>query len=163
MVLVGGGVCGAYGTYGPGWGRPSKGAISMRTVLVTGSAGFIGYHLAQLLLDEGFRVVGYDGITDYYDVRLKQRRHQMLLQNAQFRAVEGMLEDQESLHALAMEERPDIIVHLAAQAGVRYSLDNPRAYLDSNLVGAFNVMECARELEVKHLLMASTSSVYGAT
>lgn len=134
----------------------------MRKVLITGSAGFIGYHLAQLLLDEGFAVVGYDGMTDYYDVRLKQRRHQMLLQNARFRAVEGRLEDMDTLHALAMEERPDIIVHLAAQAGVRYSLENPRAYLDANLVGAFNVMECARELEVDHLLMASTSSVYGA-
>ncbi|MEL7318979.1 MAG: NAD-dependent epimerase/dehydratase family protein [Pseudomonadota bacterium] len=134
----------------------------MRKVLVTGSAGFIGYHLSQLLLDEGFEVVGYDGMTDYYDVRLKERRHQMLRQNEKFRAREGMLEDMETLHAFAMEERPDVIVHLAAQAGVRYSLENPRAYIDANLVGAFNVMECARELEVDHLLMASTSSVYGA-
>ncbi|MEO0419248.1 MAG: NAD-dependent epimerase/dehydratase family protein [Pseudomonadota bacterium] len=134
----------------------------MRKVLVTGSAGFIGYHLSQLLLDEGFEVVGYDGMTDYYDVRLKERRHQMLRQNEKFRAREGMLEDMETLHAFAIEERPDVIVHLAAQAGVRYSLENPRAYVDANLVGAFNVMECARELEVDHLLMASTSSVYGA-
>jgi UDP-glucuronate 4-epimerase len=134
----------------------------MRKVLITGSAGFIGFHLAQLLLDEGFTVIGYDGMTDYYDVRLKQRRHQMLRQNERFRAVEGMLEDMDTLHALAMEERPQIIVHLAAQAGVRYSLENPRAYVDANLVGAFNVMECARELGVEHLLMASTSSVYGA-
>ncbi|MEL6706982.1 MAG: NAD-dependent epimerase/dehydratase family protein [Pseudomonadota bacterium] len=134
----------------------------MRKVLVTGSAGFIGYHLSQLLLDEGFEVVGYDGMTDYYDVRLKERRHQMLRQNEKFRAREGLLEDMDTLHAFAMEERPDVIVHLAAQAGVRYSLENPRAYVDANLVGAFNVMECARELEVDHLLMASTSSVYGA-
>ncbi len=134
----------------------------MRTVLITGSAGFIGYHLAQLLLDEGFRVVGYDGMTDYYDVRLKQRRHQMLMQNPNFSCREGMLEDFGALHALAMETKPDVIVHLAAQAGVRYSLENPRAYVDANLVGAFNVMECARELGVDHLLMASTSSVYGA-
>ena len=150
-----------------GMGLPSLDAVTrkpfwMRKVLITGSAGFIGYHLAQLLLDEGFAVVGYDGMTDYYDVRLKQRRHQMLLQNARFRAVEGRLEDMDTLHALAMEEQPDIIVHLAAQAGVRYSLENPRAYVDANLVGTFNVMECARELEVEHLLMASTSSVYGA-
>jgi len=134
----------------------------MRTVLITGSAGFIGYHLAQLLLDQGFKVVGFDGLTDYYDVRLKERRHQMLLQNPNFTCRTAMLEDFDALHGLAMETRPDVIVHLAAQAGVRYSLENPRAYIDANLVGAFNVMECARELEVDHLLMASTSSVYGA-
>ena len=134
----------------------------MRTVLVTGSAGFIGYHLSQLLMDEGFRVVGYDGLTDYYDVSLKERRHQMLLQNANFSCKVGMLEDFEALHALAVETKPDAIVHLAAQAGVRYSLENPRAYIDANLVGTFNVMECARELGVEHLMMASTSSVYGA-
>ncbi|OBV10714.1 NAD-dependent epimerase/dehydratase family protein [Erythrobacter dokdonensis] len=134
----------------------------MRTILVTGSAGFIGYHLAQLLLDEGFRVVGYDGMTDYYDVRIKQRRHQMLLQNPHFSAFEGMLEDFDTLHTLALAEQPDVIIHLAAQAGVRYSLENPRAYVDANLTGTFNVMECARALGVDHLLMASTSSVYGA-
>jgi UDP-glucuronate 4-epimerase len=136
--------------------------VSGRKVLVTGSAGFIGYHLSQLLLDEGFTVVGFDGMTDYYDVRIKQRRHQMLLQNERFTAHVGMLEDFDALHALMMDERPDIIVHLAAQAGVRYSLENPRAYIDANIVGTFNVMECARELAVDHLLMASTSSVYGA-
>ncbi|MFM7350250.1 MAG: NAD-dependent epimerase/dehydratase family protein [Erythrobacter sp.] len=134
----------------------------MTKVLVTGSAGFIGYHLSQLLLHQGFTVVGYDGMTDYYDVALKQRRHQMLLQHAGFRCVEGMLEDHGTLHGLAMAERPEVIVHLAGQAGVRYSLENPRAYVDANLVGTFNVMECARELGVQHLLMASTSSVYGA-
>lgn len=134
----------------------------MRTVLVTGSAGFIGYHLSQLLLDEGYRVVGYDGLTDYYDVALKERRHEMLLQHPHFSCKVGMLEDLGTLHALAMEAQPDAIVHLAAQAGVRYSLENPRAYVDANLVGTFNVMECARELGVDHLMMASTSSVYGA-
>ena len=134
----------------------------MKKVLVTGSAGFIGYHLSQLLLDEGFAVVGYDGMTDYYDVRLKERRHQMLMQNQHFSAHGGMLEHFDRLHDLALAERPDIIVHLAAQAGVRYSLENPRAYVEANLVGTFNVMECARELAVEHLLMASTSSVYGA-
>lgn len=134
----------------------------MKTVLVTGSAGFIGYHLADLLLREGFRVIGYDGMTDYYDVRLKQRRHAMLGEHAGFVAHEGMLEDFDRLHALAMAEKPDVIIHLAAQAGVRHSLENPRAYVNANLVGTFNVMECARELGVEHLLMASTSSVYGA-
>ncbi|WP_057882142.1 NAD-dependent epimerase/dehydratase family protein [Tsuneonella troitsensis] len=134
----------------------------MAKVFVTGSAGFIGYHLSQLLLDEGFAVVGYDAMTDYYDVRIKERRHQMLLQNERFSCHVGRLEDFDTLHALMLVEKPDVIVHLAAQAGVRYSLENPRAYLDANIVGTFNVMECARELAVDHLLMASTSSVYGA-
>ncbi len=134
----------------------------MRKVLVTGSAGFIGFHLSQLLLDQGFAVVGYDGMTDYYDVRLKEQRHQMLLQNQHFRAQIGMLEDFDKLREWALAEQPEVIAHLAAQAGVRHSLENPRAYVDANLVGTFNVMECARELEVDHLLMASTSSVYGA-
>lgn len=134
----------------------------MRTVLITGTAGFIGFHLARLLLDEGFRVVGYDGMTDYYDVNLKRQRHQMLMQSAHFRAEEGMLEDMDRLHALSDQEQPDVIVHLAAQAGVRNSLLNPRDYVSSNLIGTFNVMECARELQVGHLMMASTSSVYGA-
>jgi UDP-glucuronate 4-epimerase len=131
-------------------------------VFITGTAGFIGFHLARLLLAEGFTVHGYDGMTDYYDVRLKQRRHAMLLQNAGFAATEGMLEDQALFDRVADDFKPEVIVHLAGQAGVRYSLENPRAYLDSNVIGTFNVMEAARRLEVDHLLMASTSSVYGA-
>ncbi|WP_341236226.1 GDP-mannose 4,6-dehydratase [uncultured Sulfitobacter sp.] len=134
----------------------------MRKVFITGTAGFIGFHLAQLLLDEGFRVHGFDGMTDYYDVKLKQRRHQMLLQNPHFSMTEGMLEDDALITQVTDDFAPDAIVHLAGQAGVRYSLENPRAYLDSNLVGTFNVMEAARRLKVEHLLMASTSSVYGA-
>ena len=134
----------------------------MRTVLITGTAGFIGFHLAKHMLDEGFRVVGFDAMTDYYDVRIKQRRHQMLLQNPAFSCLEGRLEDMDVLHKLVKDEKPDVIVHLAAQAGVRYSLENPRAYMESNVMGTFNVMECAREFGVDHLLMASTSSVYGA-
>lgn len=131
-------------------------------VLITGTAGFIGFHLAKLLLTEGFRVHGFDGMTDYYDVTLKQRRHATLMQNPAFSSTEGMLEDSALFDRMANEFRPDVIVHLAAQAGVRYSLENPRAYIDSNVVGTFNVMEAARRLEVRHLLMASTSSVYGA-
>ncbi|MCV6587153.1 MAG: GDP-mannose 4,6-dehydratase [Marinibacterium sp.] len=134
----------------------------MRTVFVTGSAGFIGFHLSQLLLDEGFRVVGFDAMTDYYDVALKHRRHQILLQNQNFTCTEAYLEDFDALQACITAAKPDVIVHLAAQAGVRYSLENPRSYMSANVMGAFNVMECARELGVDHLLMASTSSVYGA-
>lgn len=136
--------------------------MDQRRILITGTAGFIGFHLAKLLLAEGFRVQGYDGMTDYYDVALKRRRHAILLQDPNFSAVEGMLEDQARFDALADDFRPDVIVHLAAQAGVRYSLENPRAYLDSNVIGTFTVMEAARRLQVGHLLMASTSSVYGA-
>lgn len=134
----------------------------MRTVLVTGTAGFIGFHLARLLLAEGFRVVGYDGMTPYYDQALKRARHQALLQSPGFSCDEGMLEDMPRLEALVQASRPDVIVHLAAQAGVRYSLEAPREYVQANILGTFNLMECARALGVGHLLMASTSSVYGA-
>ena len=134
----------------------------VRRVFVTGSAGFIGFHLCRLLVHEGFVVHGYDGMTDYYDVALKQRRHQMLLQSDAFSRTEGMLEDEALLSKVIDGFRPDVVVHLAAQAGVHYSLENPRAYLDANIIGAFNVMEAARRLGVQHLLMASTSSVYGA-
>ncbi|NOE19515.1 NAD-dependent epimerase/dehydratase family protein [Ruegeria atlantica] len=134
----------------------------MKRVLITGSAGFIGFHLAKLLLEEGFRVHGYDGMTDYYDVVLKQRRHQILLQTPGFTATEDRLENFDRLMQVAEEFQPEVIVHLAAQAGVRHSLDHPRSYVESNVVGTFNVMEIARQHKVDHLLMASTSSIYGA-
>jgi UDP-glucuronate 4-epimerase len=131
-------------------------------ILVTGTAGFIGFHLSKLLINEGIKVHGYDGITDYYDINLKKKRHSILLQNKNFTASEGMLEDHDKFDLVTKKFEPDVIVHLAAQAGVRYSLENPRSYIDSNIVGTFNVMEAARKQKVKHLLMASTSSVYGA-
>ena len=134
----------------------------MQRVLITGTAGFIGFHLAKLLLKEGYRVHGYDGMTDYYDVKLKERRHQTLMQNSNFSKTEALLENLQTFDKVADEFEPEIIVHLAAQAGVRYSLENPRAYIDSNVIGTLNVMDIAKRLKVKHLLMASTSSVYGA-
>ena len=134
----------------------------MRTAFITGTAGFIGFHLAELLLQEGWKVAGFDGVTDYYDVRLKERRLELLGQHPDFRFTRAMLEDNASLSAAVAGAKPDVIVHLAAQAGVRYSLENPRAYIDANIVGTFNVMEAARAQGVQHLLMASTSSVYGA-
>lgn len=134
----------------------------MKRVLVTGTAGFIGFHLAKLLLDEGYVVHGFDGMTDFYDVSLKRQRHQILQANPRFEATEGMLEDAELVEKVADAFQPEIIVHLAAQAGVRYSIENPRAFIESNVVGTFNVMEVARKRQVQHLLMASSSSVYGA-
>ena len=134
----------------------------MKKILITGTAGFIGYHLADLLLLAGFSVHGYDGMTAYYDVDLKKARHKLLFRYPSFTATEGMLQDQSKFDQAVDDFVPDVIIHLAAQAGVRHSLENPRAYLDSNVIGTFNVMEAARRLEVRHLLMASTSSVYGA-
>ncbi len=133
----------------------------MRRILITGSAGFIGFHLARQLLDEGFVVHGFDGMTDYYEVSLKERRHAILGENPNFTSTIGMMQDADLLRESVMAFRPDVIVHLAAQAGVRYSLQNPRAYVDTNITGTFNLLECAREQNVQHFLMASTSSVYG--
>jgi len=130
--------------------------------LITGTAGFIGFHLARRLLDEGHFVVGFDGMTPYYDVKLKEKRTAILARSNGFRAVTGMLEDKAALDHAAELAEPEVIVHLAAQAGVRYSLENPRSYIDSNVTGSFNVLELARNLQPKHLLLASTSSVYGA-
>jgi UDP-glucuronate 4-epimerase len=133
-----------------------------RRALVTGSAGFIGFHLTQRLLREGWLVTGVDGMTDYYDVRLKRARLDILKKSNAFGFHEIMLEDHAALKRAFDEARPDVVVHLAAQAGVRYSLENPRAYVDSNLTGTFNVMEGVRKAMPTHFLTASTSSVYGA-
>jgi UDP-glucuronate 4-epimerase len=134
----------------------------LRRIIVTGSAGFIGFHLCQLLLAEGFDVVGIDALTDYYDVSLKESRHAILQQSNHFKAHIVNIEDFGAISEVFEDTKPEAVVHLAAQAGVRYSLENPRAYIDTNITGTFNVMECARAHDVSHLLMASTSSVYGA-
>ena len=133
-----------------------------RTALVTGSSGFIGFHLCQKLLDDGFRVVGIDNLSDYYDVALKQRRQSILLQNSNFRVINDNIEAPNLMMSLFAKEKPDVIIHLAAQAGVRYSIDNPRAYLESNIVGTFEILEAARAYPPAHMLLASTSSAYGA-
>lgn len=130
--------------------------------LVTGTAGFIGFHLAKRLLEGGHVVVGVDGLTPYYDVRLKQARHAELARHNGFSAVVGMIENPDVLAEAAALAQPDVIIHLAAQAGVRYSLENPKAYVDANLNGSWNVLELARQVKPRHLLLASTSSVYGA-
>lgn len=140
----------------------SQEGIILRRIIVTGSAGFIGFHLCKLLLAEGFDVVGIDALTDYYDVQLKVARHEILEKSNNFKAHIVNIEDNAALTAIFDELKPEAVVHLAAQAGVRYSLENPRAYIDTNIIGTFNVMECAHAFNVGHLLMASTSSVYGA-
>ena len=132
------------------------------TVLVTGAAGFIGFHLADRLLREGCRVVGVDNLNDYYDPRLKRARLERLQGRAGFAFTHLDLADRAGTAALFESIRPPVVVHLAAQARVRYSLQNPNAYVDANLVGFMNILEGCRHQAVKHLVYASTSSVYGA-
>ncbi|WP_156278117.1 NAD-dependent epimerase [Paenibacillus sp. NEAU-GSW1] len=132
------------------------------TILVTGAAGFIGYHLCARLLAEGKRVVGIDNFNDYYDVQLKRDRFAQLLPHTSFKGVELDISDYDGLIQLVREERVEHIIHLAAQAGVRYSLTNPFAYLETNLKGFGHVLEASRQAGVKHLIYASSSSVYGA-
>lgn len=134
----------------------------MKRIYVTGAAGFIGYHLADLLLAEGFIVHGFDGMTPYYDPALKEARLAGLNGRAGFTFTRAMLEAPGVLAADMAAFRPDAVVHLAAQAGVRYSLEAPRSYLSANIDGTFNVIEAARDCGVRHLMIASTSSVYGA-
>jgi UDP-glucuronate 4-epimerase len=134
----------------------------MAKVLITGSAGFVGFHLSKRLLQNGHEVLGLDSITDYYDVNLKYNRLKILSEFKNFQFEKINIENIESLNSVSKDFMPSVIVHLAAQAGVRYSLENPRAYINTNIIGTYNILELARELDIKHLLMASTSSVYGA-
>jgi UDP-glucuronate 4-epimerase len=134
----------------------------MRTALVTGSAGFIGSFVCERLLRDGFKVIGLDAMTNYYEVTLKQRRQARLLQSEQFQAIEDYVETPGLLMELFEREKPDVVIHLAAQAGVRYSIENPRSYLESNIVGTFELLEAARAHPPQHMLLASTSSAFGA-
>jgi UDP-glucuronate 4-epimerase len=130
--------------------------------LITGTAGFVGFHLAKRLLADGHEVQGIDALTPYYDVELKKRRHGVLAGSNRFTAHIANLEDAKKISAIHDGAKPDVIVHLAAQAGVRYSLENPEAYVRSNVDGTFNLLEIMRRSPPKHYIFASTSSVYGA-
>jgi len=132
------------------------------TYLVTGAAGFVGFHVAKRLLEQNIKVVGYDNMNDYYDVVLKNARHAELKKYENFTFVRADLVDKIALDNVFAKYSPSVVIHLAAQAGVRYSLENPNAYVNSNLVGFVNILECCRHHKVKHLLYASSSSVYGA-
>lgn len=131
-------------------------------ILITGVAGFIGFHLCQQLLANGFSVIGIDNLNDYYDVNLKQARLTQLLDLEKFQFWQLDISDRQKIAELFAEHQPDIVINLAAQAGVRYSLTNPYAYADSNLLGFVNILEGCRQAQVKHLVYASSSSVYGA-
>src|SRR5438034_6165755 len=134
----------------------------MANVLITGVAGFIGFHLAKRLLAQGDEVAGVDNLNDYYEVSLKEARLAQLQEHGKFRFHKMDLADREGLPRVFKDHPMEIVVNLAAQAGVRYAQQNPYAYVDSNLVGFVNILECCRAIAVKHLVFASSSSVYGA-
>ena len=135
---------------------------NQKKILITGAAGFIGFHLSRRLLERGDNVVGLDNLNDYYDVNLKHDRLKQLEGREGFRFVRMDLEERDAIAKLFSDERFDVVVNLAAQAGVRYSLENPYAYIESNIVGFINILEGCRHNNVKHLVYASSSSVYGA-
>ena len=131
-------------------------------ILITGSSGFIGFHLAKKLLEKGNKIHGYDSMNNYYDVKLKRARYKILKKYKNFSFTKNKLENKKILTDSILRFKPTIIIHLAAQAGVRYSIENPKAYMDSNIMGTYNIIELAKKINIKHLLIASSSSVYGA-
>ena len=131
-------------------------------VFVTGSSGFIGFHLSKKLLEKGHTVHGFDSMNKYYDIKLKKARLKILKEYKKFFFTKNKLENKKILSQSILKFKPTVIIHLAAQAGVRYSIENPRAYMDSNIIGTYNVIELAKKINIKHLLISSSSSVYGA-
>ena len=131
-------------------------------IYITGSSGFIGFHVAKRYLDKGFKVCGFDSMNNYYDVNLKKSRLRILTKYKNFSFTKGNLENQKILSNSINKFRPSVIIHLAAQPGVRYSLKNPDIYLNSNILGTFNIIKIANKIKVKHLIIGSSSSVYGA-
>ncbi len=130
--------------------------------LITGSAGFIGYHISKNLLSRGARVLGIDALTDYYDKNLKIQRNNLLKKNNNYQFYEQYLENKEALETIFKQNKIDNVIHLAAQAGVRYSLENPEIYVKTNVLGSFNLLDVVKNYKINHLLLASTSSVYGS-
>ncbi len=131
-------------------------------IFLTGSSGFMGFHLSKKLLDKGHKVHGFDSMNNYYDIQLKKARYKILNKYKKFSFTKGKLENKKILSNSILKFKPKIIIHLAAQAGVRYSIKKPRVYLDSNITGTYNIIELSKKINVKHLLIASSSSVYGA-
>ena len=131
-------------------------------VFITGSSGFIGFHMSKKLLEKGHTVHGFDSMNKYYDIKLKKARLKILKEYKKFFFTKNKLENKKILSQSILKFKPTVIIHLAAQAGVRYSIENPRAYMDSNIIGTYNVIELAKKIKIKHLSIASSSSVYGA-
>ena len=131
-------------------------------ILITGSSGFIGFHLTKKLLEKGNKVHGYDSMNNYYDVKLKKARLKILKTYKGFSFTKSKLENMKILEKIFNKFRPNVVIHLAAQAGVRYSLENPDVYLNTNILGTFNVIKISKKIKVKHLIIGSSSSVYGA-
>ena len=131
-------------------------------VFITGSSGFIGFHMSKKLLEKGHTVHGFDSMNKYYDVKLKKARLKILKEYKKFFFTKNKLENKKILSQSILKFKPTVIIHLAAQAGVRYSIENPRVYMDSNIIGTYNVIELAKKINIKHLLISSSSSVYGS-
>ena len=143
-------------------GKDYKQLDKNKIYFITGAAGFIGFHLSRRLLKEGCTVIGLDNLNDYYDVNLKKARLDILEKEDRFTFVYADLQDRQAMDKIFEENKIDIVVNLAAQAGVRYSLKNPYAYIESNIMGFMNILEACRHNEVEHLVYASSSSVYGS-